>query len=276
MNEIDPGEVFEWGPSKGVEFEIIFAGVMASTLIAVSGVSPILDTLSAIGALSMLLLTMLRRMALENDFAVQEPILSSTLFLIFFISAFGLVYLSIFLIDLLSIFVGLNYWIALPLFLFTIPYITVGLYEFLYRDFMLWTAIQTYNKAGELSLGNYMVKSALFLSLVDKDGLPDEFEDVREQEDRSTIGIAEKIAVLAALLALVIILLLAVGTVAMLFLDQVLLQLIVVALAGLPLLGVLEFWFSRHGNARFGQLTSVKVRYGYFVVVASTAYLGSL
>lgn len=276
MNEIDTKEVFNRGPSQGVEFEILFAGVMASMLIAVSGVTPILDGLSVLGALFLLILTMVRRMALENDFAAEKPIMASTLYIIFFISAFGLTYLSIFFIEMISDLIGLNYWIALPIFLFTITYIFVAIYEVLFRDFMLWSAILFYNRARKHSFGINFVKRTLFLSRIDNNQLPEQLKSISEQEDRSPISIPEGIVIAGVILAIATIIFLAVGTVAVVFLNQAFFQLIVVSLAAWPLLGLLEFWFSRHGNADFGKLANSKVRYVYFVVVASTAYLGYL
>lgn len=282
--KVDLDKVFRKNPNQTVDFEIVFAGLLASTLFLVSGISLLLDFLSIIVGIALLFFTMIRRMAVDNPFALEERLMDISLTVIFVATFFGTVYLAISLVELIPQWLNMNYYLSLGLLLFILIYGAVLLYEINFRDFFLWAGILFYNRHvnhREDATGNRLLKTSKWIldhSLTNQDELPDEvskIHDIAEEETDAIQEIGSNIGITFGVIAFVGLLTLS-GAIAWLVVTGSIfafgLGFALLMAALIPLMGIVEFWFSRYGNASFSELTDLNKRFPiYFLAFFAIA-----
>lgn len=282
--KVDLDELFKKNPNQTVDFEIVFAGLLASTLLSVSGISPLLDFLSIAGGVTLLFFTMIRRMAVDNPFALEERLMEVSLTIIFITTFFGTLYLAIFLVELIPQWLNINFYLSLGLLLFVLIYGAVLLYEISFRDFFLWAGILFYNRHvdhHEDATGIRLLKTSKWIldhSLTKQDELPDEVSkiyDIAEEETDAIQEMGSNIGITFGAIAFIGVLTLS-GAIAWLVVTGSIFAfglgfaLLMVSL--IPLMGILEFWFSRYGNASFSELTDLNKRFPiYFLAFFAIA-----
>ncbi|WP_436347398.1 hypothetical protein [Natronorubrum sp. FCH18a] len=271
--EIDVNEVFDTDSDQSVDFEIIFASVMASTLLAISGISPSLDKWSVFAALGLLLFTMTRRMAIDNPYSAEDKIMVGSIIFIFVLTAYGVVYISIYLTSMFQQWIDIAYLPVISLFLFILPYAALLLYEFVYRDFFLWASIITYNKTEGASYGQKLIDISLSASTINQNEIPEPLKNINSSET-PTINTGQRIGITMAIIAFMGILYAITWILTYYVIDMEFVQALLLLASSMPLMGMLEFWYSRHGNSSHSDLTSLYLRIPYFTVVLLTVYRG--
>ena len=131
---INSNEIFQRNTSQTVDFEIVFAGLLAASLVSVSDISPTLDFVSVVGAISLLLFTMIRRMAVDNPFALEKELMDKSLTIILATTFFGILYIVALPAKIMHFRLGVNYYPSFGMLLLFLIFATVLLYEFKFRD----------------------------------------------------------------------------------------------------------------------------------------------
>jgi hypothetical protein len=282
LEEIDIDEFFEKDRNQTVNFEILVAALISSMLLTTTEISPILHPISKLAAISLLILTLARRMSLDNRRAYQERLIVGTNWPIFAGTFFGLLYILLSLAEQTAMVLPLSPYIYLSVFLIVFPVGTVVIYEIMYRDFTLWFVLLCYNKFVEnrgnpfgdvlISVAPSIVKSPPYdlsrtLDLVQKlTGSPTE-EPPFIRKVASGIG-----AVLGIIL---FILILAVGTPILFYFvtNSILIAVVLSVSLGLGsifLIALLTFTYARYGNSSFETPIGIKRQFSLVLLLYAT------
>ena len=276
--KIDLEKVFQKNPNRTVDFEIVFAGLFATVLLIVSDVSPVLDYLSVIGAISLLFFTMLRRMALDNPFAPEEQLMKISLTVIFITTFFGIIYLAIPLVERIPTWLNVNFYLTLGVLLFIVIYGVAILYEISFRDFFLWAGVLFYNRhidhRGDATGDRLLLISKWILdhSLASSGNLPDSVSNICEVEKVDTDSlqkVGSNIGVGLGVFAFISLVIISAAIAWFVVTGAVFafgLGFAVLMLSLIPLVGLTEFWFARYGNASFNELTSPGKRFPLYIL----------
>ncbi|WP_159899204.1 hypothetical protein [Salinirussus salinus] len=263
FKQIDIDEFFEKDSSQTVNFEILVAALISSMLLTTTEVSPILHPISKLVAISLLVLTLARRMSLDNRRAYQERLIAGTNWPIFAGTFFGILYVLLSLAEQTATIVPLSPYIYLSVFLMVFPIGTVVVYEIMYRDLTLWFVLLYYNKYVEHRgdpFGDALIKlapSAVKSPLYDLSHTLDLFQRLSDTPTEQQSFIIRVASGIGAILGVVLVLLmLAVGTPVLLYFvtDSVLISVLLsvsLGLGSILLIALLTFTYARYGNSSF-------------------------
>ncbi|WP_254279647.1 hypothetical protein [Haloarcula marina] len=276
--KIDLEKVFQKNPNQTVDFEIVFAGLLATLLLTVSNISPILDFLSVVGAISLLFFTMLRRMALDNPFAHEEYLMEVSLTVIFITTFYSIIYLVMPVVERIPNWLNANFYLSLGALLFVVIYGVAIVYEISFRDFILWAGILFYNRhidsRGNATGDRLLLASKWIIehSLASPESLPDEVSKINDVEavetnplDKagSSVGIVLGISAFIGIIVISVAIAWFVVTGAVFAFG---LGFAVLMLSLIPLVGLTEFWFARYGNTSFKELTNPSKRFPLYIL----------
>jgi hypothetical protein len=284
--KIDFDKIFQKSTDQAVDFEIVFAGLLATCLLSVSGISLTLDLISVVGAISLLLFTMIRRMAVDNPFAFEKQLMSKSLTVIFATTVFSAVYFVVYPAEIVHNRLNVNYYLTISILLLVLVLIILLIYEYSFRDFFLWASILFYNRyidSIERSTKNVLLlrlsKFSLSVSFTPRDEVPNSITNIHTPSVEKEKN-AQKIYLYAGIILGIIIfigLMFLIGNFVRWVITGelfVILSLIFLIISLTFLTGIVEFWFSRYGNARFKDLIDWKRRainwsLAFFTVVVS-------
>jgi hypothetical protein len=289
--EIDFDEIFHKNPNQAIDFEIIFAGLLATSLISISGISPILDLLSVVGGISLLFLTMIRRMAFDNPFALEEQLMDISLTAIFAVTFFSIIYFAVLPAKLIHAWLNVNYYLSVSILLFPSLLVILLLYEYFFRDFFLWAGVLFYNyhiDNRKNKLGDVLLNSSKQIlnnvSFASRENMPEQVTNIHDisKSENNTRRIYSYIGVVAGVVFLIALLILIGNSTYWVVDGEVfsIISLLFLIPSLISLTGTVEFWFSRYGNAPFGDLIDLKRRMlnyllAFFtIVVSSDAVVG--
>lgn len=148
---VDLRELYEKDIEKSVSFEIAFTAFLSSIALTTPRTGSILDWLAPWVGGGLILLTIVRRMALDNIFIDKNRIFESTLKGAIYFSTFLMLYVALSWAGIIHSVIGVNIYTLTGLVLLFIVFGSITAYELLYRDQMFWAAILFYNNAVDKS-----------------------------------------------------------------------------------------------------------------------------
>lgn len=172
---IDLDAIYRKEPEQAVSFEIAFTAFIATVSLAAPKTGTLLDLFAPWAASGLLLLTIIRRIALDNIFIDRERIFSTTLGYIAYITTFSVLYLCLALGEIFGDLLNVGPYLVTAVILVILFVVVTFGYEILFQDFMLWIAMTLYNQAIDPSSDDHrairigwlmMARSCLSFSLV--------------------------------------------------------------------------------------------------------------
>lgn len=151
---IDLDFLFSKDAHETLEFEIVFITLVTTAVLSVPNTDTLLDPIAVVAVFTLILLTVIRRMAVGNSWVDTKRIYTKTFDWVWFISIFSISY------SVLSI----NQWLISRVFdgemlhvtylvwgttLVIMSILVVVAYELNFRDFVLWAAVLFYNRSIE-------------------------------------------------------------------------------------------------------------------------------
>lgn len=144
---VDLDELYESDPEQTVSFEIAFTAFIATVTLAAPMTGTILDLLIPWAGGGLLLLTIIRRIALDNVFIEPEKIFQSTLAYVIYLVTFSVIYLALSLAGFIEAIFGFDTYVLTSIILITVVFGSLLIYEYFFHDLMFWGAVTFYNEA---------------------------------------------------------------------------------------------------------------------------------
>lgn len=145
--KVDLGDLFDKDVENSVSFEIAFTAFLFSIALMTPRTGSFLDTIAPVVGGGLLLITLIRRMALDNVFIDRQVVFESTLNWAIYFATFLTLYVALSWAGIIDSVVGVGIYTLTGLVLLVIVFGSLAAYEAVYRDHMLWGAILFYNTA---------------------------------------------------------------------------------------------------------------------------------
>lgn len=239
-----------------VDFEIVFAALLSAILFALP-LEGYLSQISTITGIGLLLVTFVRRLAVNADYSNQERIFSTTMVLVDFLSIAGFLLISAWFAGLANSVIPFSVDIVVLAAAFAIV-LSLGILAFqelVFRDLFLWVAVLFQNKTvdnPDNEVGRLLQDLAItaFEASLAKDvgeELKEKFEGFRDKEVESK-DLASKWGSIIGMSAAILIYV-ALGVVSYFIFGGVRGLLIITAAMFIPL--PIEFWYSKYGYSDY-------------------------
>lgn len=181
--------VFDDEKVNSVDFEITLAAFLATGLLANPNVSPPLRIPTYVVAMSLLFITLIRRMAVINQFALSKRVIQNTTPPLVILSTYSGLYFALALGTYTAEVIPLTPLILALVFTFVIVLLSIVPYEFYFRDFMLMMAVFAYDKyEGSIENTKYGdrvikgIQNTLQTSLLESEDFPSEVDVIRDSD----------------------------------------------------------------------------------------------
>ncbi|WP_142856604.1 hypothetical protein [Salinigranum halophilum] len=178
--------------ASSVDFEITLAAFLATGLLADPNISSPLRIPTYGVAMSLLLITLIRRMAVINQFALSKRVIQNTTSALVILSTYSGLYFALALGTYASVVVPLSPLILALVFTFIIILLSIVPYELYFRDFMLMMAAFAYDKYdGSIEKTKYgdqvieAIQNTLKIGLLDAKDYPPEVDVILDSEGMS-------------------------------------------------------------------------------------------
>jgi hypothetical protein len=292
MSHISLKELLDIERDAAIDYEITFAALLATALLSIPNVSPILHPIVMGSAFLLLGVTLIRRMAFLNPYS--KDLLNRTTPLLVISTAFGLLYIGLVLGTVTQSYVPIIEPRASTVgLLYTVGFVlgSVLIYETVFRDFFLLTAVFAYNihidHQGTL-LGRFALQlsqKALATSLLPQSEWPKEVQKIPSVTRRSPSAVSLRdrivnvIGTFLGAAGLVLIFALAFAgfySLASIVANQSLLSVVIdgslLAIAVNFLIVSLRFLYGRYGQTSYIEIAPPK-RYMYYSLILYILYL---
>lgn len=184
--------VFDDEKTNSVDFEITLAAFLATGLLANPNISPSLRIPTYTVAMSLLFITLIRRMAVINQFALSKRVIQNTTPPLVILSTYSGLYFALALGTYSAEVIPLSPLILALVFTFVIILLSIVPYEFYFRDFMLMMAVFAYDKyEGSIENTKYSdrviegIQNTLETSLLESGDFPSEVDVIRDSDGES-------------------------------------------------------------------------------------------
>ena len=292
MNHISLEELLDIERGAAIDYEITFAALLATALLTIPNVSPILHPIVMGSAFLLLVVTLIRRMAFLNPYS--KDLLERTTPPLVISTAFGLLYIGLVFGTVTQPYIPIIEPRASTLgLLYTVVFVfgSVLLYEVAFRDFFLLIAAFAYNThldhRGKL-LGRFALRlsqQSLATSLLPQSEWPEEVQGIPSVTRRSPSDISLRdrvvnvIGTLLGAIGLILIFVLAFAgfySLTLIVASQSLLSVIIdgtlLAIAVNFLMVSLRFLYGRYGQTPYIEIAPPK-RYLYYSLILYALYL---
>lgn len=183
--------VFDDKKINSVDFEITLAAFLATGLLINPNISPPLRIPTYIVSMSLLFITLIRRMAVINQFALSKRVIQSTTPPLVILSTYSGLYFALALGTYTAEVIPLSPLVLALVFTFIIVLLSVVPYEFYFRDFMLMMAVFAYDKyEGNIENTKYgdrvieAIRNILQTSSLGSEDFPSEIEVIRDSDNQ--------------------------------------------------------------------------------------------
>lgn len=146
QTRIDPTVLFSKEERKNLNFEILFVALIATSVLAVPDTRTVVDPLADMSAIGLIILTTVRRIGLDNEWVNTDVILNKTLSFVWILSYFGIAYVVLALSQWLVPEPSVRTYLLYSLFTAILSFSVVILYESVFKDMFLWSAVISYNR----------------------------------------------------------------------------------------------------------------------------------
>lgn len=280
-DRIQTSELFETSTRETVGFEVTFTAFVATAVLSVPPTESLLDPIGRAVGILLLGVTLIRRLTIDNQFAPQERIFYRTTRYILYLTFAGLLYVSISFSEILSQYIPIGVYVLAGLLSILFVFAFTFGYEYVFRDFMFWSAVVFYNRQvgqphtsiyynGLLALARFQLEMSLYDWNRDHPVVSKIYErDLGGAETTSRRWVLFIFGLLfIGLLIVAIITSFSLSLLASERLIPVLIAVIVVVLSIVPLSGVVQFVYARYGNTSFETATE-SMRFSWAVVLAA-------
>lgn len=292
MTNISLEELLEVDSEAAIDYEITFAALLATALLTIPNVSPILHPIVVGSAFLLLTFTLIRRMAFLNPYS--KDLLGRTTPPLVISTAIGLLYLGLVVGTFTQSYIPIIEPRASTLgLIYTVVFVlgSVLLYEAIFRDFFLLIAASTYNihhdhrgmLLGRLAL--HFSQKALATSLLPQSEWPEEVQEIPSVNRRSPSDVRLRdrvvniIGTLLGVMGMILIFGLAfagfyflASMVASKSLLSVIIDGTLLAIAVNFLIVSLRFLYGRYGQTPYIEIAPPK-RYTYYSLILYVLYL---
>lgn len=197
MSHISLEELLDIEKDAAIDYEITFAALLATALLTLPNVSPILHPLVIGSAFLLLLVTLIRRMAFLNPYS--KDLLDKTIPLLVISTAFGFLYIGLVFGTVTQSYIPIIEPRASTVgLLYTVTFVlgSVLIYEATFRDFFLLIAAFAYNThldhqgtlLGRLAL--QLSQKSLATSLLPQSEWPEEVQKIPSATRRSPSAVS--------------------------------------------------------------------------------------
>lgn len=281
---IDIPELFGKEPDQTVAFEVALAALLATAVLSVSISVAVIEVGSAIAAFLLLVITVVRKMVLDNAFIDTDQKMRKTTGWMQYLMILSVLYLAIFVTE--SVFAALigNVLLVLGGVLIVGVLTLMFAYEFTFGDLFFWSAVKFHNLAVRDDL-NYFNHGLLELGRTMLAISPQVFNDehpsvrkIRYQGFRAPVRGSKQFTVsvmfgatlgilgFGALVTVPLIHLF--GELSMLY---TVIAVFLLGVSSLFLQSLLQFLLSRYGNASFEEVSGLREDTLPVIIVLSVA-----
>jgi hypothetical protein len=144
---IDISETFGKEPRQTVAFEAALAALVATVVLSISISALILELISTLAAVVLLLVTIVRKMVLDNEFVDQDRMMEQTTVWIQYLMLFSLIYVAISITEFFEIAVSSTVLLVAGAIMNGSILLIMLFYEFIFGDLLFWSAATLYNSS---------------------------------------------------------------------------------------------------------------------------------
>lgn len=144
---IDVKKVFGENPEQTVAFEVALAALISSMIVSASVSSQVLEIVATVAAIVLLLITVLRKMLIDNVLVDDDLRMHQTTTWMQFLILFALTYIAVSIAENMTLYLP-DEVILITGFVLVVSFAIIGVsYELIIGDFFLWGSVKIYNKA---------------------------------------------------------------------------------------------------------------------------------
>lgn len=267
---IDISETFGKEPRQTVAFEAALAALVATVVLSISISALILELISTLAAVVLLLVTIVRKMVLDNEFVDQDRMMEQTTIWIQYLMLFCLIYISISITEFFEISVSSTVLLVAGVIMNVDVLLSMLFYEFTFGDLLFWSAATFYNSSVKNDPNRFnhgllkIARTQLNISPQSFNNMHPAIRKIRYQGvGRKAPGSRQiAISVMAGVtIGILIIGVIVVSLVLPYFVRWNIGKLVIVCLlfgiSGLFIQAWLQFILSRYGNAAFEDISGV-------------------